>query len=46
MKVSILCKAKMGRGKGDLPLGEIEKVKGVPNKQLLEDYAYWFWNNR
>jgi hypothetical protein len=39
----ILCQAKMG---GDLPLGEIEKVKGMPNKQLLEDYAYWFWNHR
>jgi hypothetical protein len=42
----ILCKAKMGRGKGDLPLAEMEKVKGEPNKQLVKDYAYWFWNNR
>ncbi len=40
----ILCKAKMSRGEGELPLAEMEKVK--PNKQLVEDYAYWFWNNR
>jgi hypothetical protein len=42
----ILCKAKMSRGEGELPLAEMEKVKGKPNKQLVEDYAYWFWNNR
>jgi len=42
----ILCKARMVRGKSDLPLCEIEKVKGEPNKQLAADYAYWFWNNR
>jgi hypothetical protein len=42
----ILCKAKMSRGEGELPLAEMEKVKGKPNKQLVEDYAYWFWNHR
>jgi len=42
----ILCKANMGRGEGNLPLAEMEKVKGEPNKQLVEDNAYWFWNNR
>ena len=42
----ILCKAKMSRGEGELPLAEMEKVKGKPNKQLVEDYAYWYWNNR
>lgn len=42
----ILCKAKMKGGDGELPLAEMEKVKGKPNKQLVEDYAYWFWNNR
>lgn len=42
----ILCKARMKGGEGELPLAEMEKVKGKPNKQLLEDYAYWFWNNR
>lgn len=42
----ILCKAKMKRGDGELPLAEMEKVKGKPNKQLIEDYAYWFLNNR
>lgn len=42
----ILCKARMKGGEGELPLAEMEKVKGKPNKQLIEDYAYWFWNNR
>jgi hypothetical protein len=42
----VLCKAKMSRGEGELPLAEMEKVKGKPNKQLVEDYASWFWNNR
>ena len=42
----ILCKAKMKGGDGELPLAEMEKVKGKPNKQLVEDYAYWFWNHR
>jgi hypothetical protein len=42
----ILCKAKMNRDDEDLPLAEMEKVKGKPNKQLVEDYAYWFWNHR
>ena len=42
----ILCKARMQGGEGELPLAEMEKVKGKPNKQLVEDYAYWFWNNR
>ena len=38
----ILCKAKMNSGEGELPLAELEKVKEKPNKQLIEDYAYWF----
>jgi len=42
----ILCKAKLKRGEGELPLAEFENVKGAPNKRLIEDYAYWFWNNR
>lgn len=42
----ILCKVQLNRGNGEMPLAEIEKVIGKPNKQLAEDYAYWFWNNR
>ena len=33
-------------GEGEMPLAETENVKGKPNKQLVEDYAFWFWNNR
>lgn len=42
----ILCKAKLVDGKGELPLSELEKVKGKPNEQILDDYNYWFWNHR
>ncbi len=42
----ILCKVKMSRDEGELPLAEMQKAKGEPNKQLVKDYAYWFWNNR
>jgi len=29
-----------------LPLGELEVKRGRPNRQLVADYCYWFWNNR
>jgi Calcium binding len=45
-KYGIVCKAKMNRGEGNLPLAEMDNVKGKPNRQLVGDYAYWFWNNR
>jgi len=28
----------------DLALAECEAKKGSPHRQLLKDYAYWFWN--
>lgn len=24
----------------------IEDAKGMPNRQLVADYSYWFWNWR
>ena len=42
----ILCKAKMSGGEGELPLAETENLEDHPNKQMVEDYAYWFWNHR
>lgn len=44
--VGVLCSAKINRGVGELPLAEIEKVEGKANKQLVDDYATWFWNHR
>ncbi|MDD4787536.1 MAG: calcium-binding protein [Pirellulales bacterium] len=29
-----------------LPLGELEVNQGKPNRQLIADYSYWFWNWR
>jgi len=28
------------------PLGELEVRKGKPNRQLIQDNSYWFWNYR
>jgi hypothetical protein len=42
----LLCQAKAGGQVIDVPLAECEAKKGNPNRQLLKDYAHWFWNNR
>jgi hypothetical protein len=42
----LLCDAVMDKGKVVVPLGELEVPKGKPNRQLVKDYCYWFWNNR
>ena len=42
----ILCEARHERRVVTLPLGELEVKKGKPNRQLLGDYCYWFWNWR
>jgi hypothetical protein len=42
----LLCRAQAGGRVIDVPLAECEPWKGSPNRQLLKDYAYWFWNNR
>ena len=42
----ILCEARLGKRLVTLPLGELEVAKGKPNRQLIADYCYWFWNWR
>jgi uncharacterized protein YodC (DUF2158 family) len=42
----LLCDARIDRRQAVLPLGELEVPKGKPNRQLIADYCYWFWNNR
>ena len=42
----LLCEARAEGRLIDVPLGECEARKGSPNRQLLKDYSYWFWNNR
>ena len=42
----ILCKARMSGVNRDLPLSEVENVKGKPNQQIVEDYCYWFGNHQ
>jgi hypothetical protein len=42
----LLCEARDRRGHMEVPLGEIEVKKGNPNRQLIADYSYWFWNYR
>jgi len=42
----IICKARHKRRVVTLPLGELEIRKGKPNRHLIRDYSYWFWNYR
>ncbi len=42
----LLCDAGIDNRPAVLPLGELEVPKGKPNRQLIADYCYWFWNNR
>ena len=42
----ILCEARHEQRVMILPLGDLEAKKGNPNRQLIADYAYWFWNWR
>lgn len=41
----LLCEARAEGRLVEAPLAECEAKSG-PNRQLLKDYAYWFWNNR
>lgn len=42
----LICEVHEGRRQYPLPLGEFEVAGDGKNAQLLEDYAYWFWNHR
>ena len=42
----ILCEARHERRLVTLALGEIEVRKSKLNRQMVEDYSYWFWNYR
>jgi len=42
----LLCEARAEGRLIEVPLAECEAKKGSPNRQLLKDYSYWFWNNR
>ena len=40
----ILCQARLEGQIVTVPFGELEDAKGKPNRQLIEDYCYWFHN--
>ncbi len=42
--LGILCDARRAGHLVNLPLGELQNAKGKPNRQLIEDYCYWFHN--
>ena len=42
----LLCEARAEGRLTEVPLAECEAKKGSPNRQLLKDYSYWFWNYR
>jgi hypothetical protein len=41
----LFCEARVEGRLIEVPLAECEAKKGSTNRQLLNDYAYWFWNN-
>lgn len=42
----LLCEARVEGRLVEVPLAECETKKSGPNRQLLKNYASWFWNNR
>jgi calcium binding protein len=40
----VLCEIRMGGRVVTLPLGELDDAKGKINRQLIDDYCYWFHN--
>lgn len=42
----LFCEEKRGRRKIVIPLAEVTVKQEGRNKQLIEDYRDWFWNNR
>jgi outer membrane lipoprotein SlyB len=40
----LMCEALEGGEEIGLPLAAVEDVAAGPNRQLVEDYHYWFWN--
>ncbi len=40
----ILCEARMEGQIVTVPVGELEEAKGKSNRQLIDDYCYWFHN--
>jgi hypothetical protein len=40
----LICKAKQKDGRIELPLDRIEVARGNPNRQLVDDYSFWFAN--
>jgi len=42
----LLCEARAEGRLIEVPLADCEAKKGSSNRQLVEDYSSWFWNNR
>ena len=40
----ILCEARLEGQVVTVPLGELDRVKGNPNHQIVDDCCYWFHN--
>jgi hypothetical protein len=45
-EAGLLCEAREEGRLIEVPLAECEAKKGNSNRQLLKDYAYWYWNYR
>jgi hypothetical protein len=42
----IFCRTRKGTYEINLPLIELQVVRGNPNFQLIDDFRFWFWNWR
>lgn len=42
----IICEARFERRVMNVPLGELQRVKDKTNRQLIDDFCYWFHNWR
>jgi hypothetical protein len=40
----LACEVREDREAGELPLSELEEIEGERNKQLIQDYSFWFTN--
>lgn len=40
----IICEARLEGQMVNVPLGELDDAKGKPNRQMVDDYCYWFHN--
>ena len=44
--LALMARARSSQGEIEIPLAELGVREDDPNHQLIDDFAYWFWNWR